>query len=162
MNRKQFFFLSFLLFLFSCNSNILFEQKQEIPSQNWDYADTLNFNFSIEDTTKIVNLWLDVAHSVDYGNQNLYVQIFTKFPSGMRHQNMLSLELADKAGTWFGKCDSENCETSIMIQEQIYFPEIGDYEITLEQYMRVNPLKGVNGFGVRIEETGEKRGNLPN
>ena len=157
MILRLFFFLAFLIFLSSCDSNILFEENHEISNQNWSHADTLNFKFGIADTTEVINLWLDVEHSVDYSFQNLYVQIFTKFPNGMRHQDLLSLELADKTGWWFGKCDSEMCRTSIMIQEHIYFPEEGDYEITLKQFMRVDPLEGVKNFGVRIERTGEKR-----
>ena len=141
----------------SCGKNYIYENEFSIEQEGWNHADTLNFDFQIIDTTKVYNLFLEVDHSTEYRFQNLYVQISTKFPKGKRESQTLSLELASQMGEWKGDCNSTNCTTLIPIQEQIYFQETGDYQITLEQFMRENPIKGLERFALKIEETELKK-----
>lgn len=145
------------ILLIGCGPNYIFEEEKTIPDGAWAYSDTLTFDFNIVDTTKVYNLYLEVDHSTDYRFQNLYVKIKTKFPKGNQIEQTVSLELANKFGLWLGDCGSENCEITIPIQEQVYFQESGEYRIILEQFMRENPLKELNGFGVKIEETNLKK-----
>ncbi|HKK78928.1 MAG TPA: gliding motility lipoprotein GldH [Phaeodactylibacter sp.] len=146
-----------LLALSACGPNYVYEKSYKIEDGAWAYADTLPFQFEIEDTNTIYNLWLEVDHSTDFGNQNLYTQIHTQFPSGQRLTELLSLELANKAGQWFGDCNSESCTLRIPIQQGAYFDQAGPYQITLEQYMRRNPVEGVGAITFRLEATGEQR-----
>lgn len=154
----NFFFCVFaLILLSSCGKNYIYENEIVIAEGNWNYKDTLNFDFEIVDTTKVYNLFLEVDHLTDYRFQNLYVQISTKFPKGKRESQTLSLELASQMGEWKGDCNSTKCTTLIPIQEQIFFQETGKYQITLEQFMREPSLKGLNSFGLKIEETDLKK-----
>ncbi len=154
----NFFFCAFVvLLLSSCGKNYIYEDEVSIEGGVWNYSDTLNFDFKIVDTTKVYNLFLEVDHLTDYRFQNLYVQVSTTFPKGKRESQTLSLELASKMGQWKGDCNSTDCTTLIPIQEQIYFQETGDYQITLEQFMRENPIKGVGRFSLKIEETDLKK-----
>jgi len=148
--------------LASCGPNYVFEQSYPISKQEWTYRDSLNFNFSIQDTSKVYNLYLDLEHSTDYSFQNLYVQIYTKFPSGKRLKEMVSLELADKAGGWYGDCGSKWCRLSIPIQEGAYFNAKGNYAITMAQYMRKNPLEGIKSIALKIEDAGTTRSSSKN
>lgn len=145
------------ILLVGCGPNYIFEEEKALASGAWTYADTLTFDFNIVDTTKVYNLYLEVDHSTGYRFQNLYVKIKTKFPKGNQIEQTVSLELANKFGLWLGDCGSENCEIIIPIQEQVYFQESGEYRIILEQFMRENPLKKLNSFGVKIEETDLKK-----
>ena len=157
MKIKNFFFLFTITTLISCGPNFIYENEQIISDNNWEYQDSLNFQFEIADTNKLFNIFLDVEHSVDYGFQNLYTQIHTVFPSNDRITEMLSLELADKAGQWFGDCSSEFCTLRIPIQEGAFFNQAGNYSITVEQFMRKNPLEGVKSIAIRIEDTSQTR-----
>lgn len=155
----NFFFYAFVvLLLSSCGKNYIYENEISIAQGNWNYKDTINFDFEIVDTTKVYNLFLELDHLTDYRFQNLYVQISTTFPKGKRESQTLSLELASNLGEWKGDCNSTNCTTLVPIQEQVYFQEKGDYQITLEQFMREDPIKGLNKFGLKIEETDLKKG----
>ena len=144
----------FILLLFGCSKNYLYEQELSITNEAWADADSLNFDFSIPDTTKIYNILLDVQHSPEYGFQNMYVEIFTAFPSGARIREMVSLELANRAGAWYGDCGSNACNLEIPIQENAFFNQSGNYTITVKQFMRKNPLEGVQKIGLKIEDTG--------
>lgn len=157
MKYIAFLFLASTLFLFSCGPGYEYEKHYEFQEENWAQGDTLDFTFTITDTLSIYNLYLEVEHSTGYGYQNLYTQIHTRFPSGERITELLSLELADKAGVWLGNCSSEYCRLKIPIQEGAYFNQAGEYTVTVEQYMRVNPAQGIRSIGFMLEDTGKQR-----
>ncbi|PHN04021.1 gliding motility lipoprotein GldH [Flavilitoribacter nigricans] len=143
--------------LWGCGSDYLYERSYPIDSSNWTYADSLQFSFEIEDTLQVYNLWLEVEHSVDYDFQNLYTRIHTRFPSGQQLAEPLSLELADNVGRWFGDCNSKTCTLKIPIQEGAFFNQAGTYNITLEQFMRRDPIEGIRTIGFMVEKTDQTR-----
>jgi gliding motility-associated lipoprotein GldH len=142
---------------FSCGEDYDYEKQYVIDDTSWKYGDTLNYNFEIQDTTNIYNLYLEVEHSSSYSYQNLYTKIYTKFPTGERIEEVLSLELSDKAGNWMGDCRNDDCRLLIPIQQNAFFNAPGAYEITLEQYMRKNPMPGIHKLGFKLEKTAHSR-----
>ncbi|MCB0582832.1 MAG: gliding motility lipoprotein GldH, partial [Phaeodactylibacter sp.] len=157
MKYSAFFLFAASLTLFSCGPGYDYEKQYIFEEGKWAQADTLNFSFPITDTLAIYNLYLEVEHSTAYGYQNLYTKVYTAFPSGERIGELLSLELADKAGTWLGDCSGKACALKVPIQEGAYFNQAGQYTITVEQYMRVNPVEGIRSIGFLLEDTGQQR-----
>lgn len=150
-----------LALLSSCGPDIIYEKDYELPEAGWSYADTLKFEVPINDTLSVYNLFLDLEHSREYPFENMYVRIHTTFPSSRRITQQVSLELAGEAGIWKGDCGSEVCQITIPIQTSAYFNQTGTYVFALEQYMRRNPLPGVQSIALRVEDTGEKRADAP-
>lgn len=159
MNKSAFpaLLLLFVILLHSCGPDTIYEKTYEISAGEWFYSDTLTYEVNIDDTLTIYNLYLDLEHSREYPFENMYVRIHTGFPSGERLSKQVSLELANEAGIWIGDCGSEVCEITIPIQMGAYFNQPGAYTFQLEQYMRRNPLPGVQSISLRIEEAEEKR-----
>ncbi len=154
---KQYsFFLCISLFLIAtgCGPNYIFDQQIPIADQKWSYQDTLDFDVSIEDTLKTYNLQLDIEHAADFPYQNLYVMIHTRFPSGSRISEQLSIDLTDKSGRPLGACNAEWCTVPINLQEGAYFNALGQHLITIEQFMRLDPLPGIKSLSLKIEDTG--------
>jgi gliding motility-associated lipoprotein GldH len=149
-------YLSLLAFA-ACGRDYVCRHNESIDDEQWAYEDSLRFAFHIEDTARIYELSLTVVHSPDYSFQNLYVRIHTQFPDGHRLSEQVSLELADKAGQWLGRCRGESCRLQIPIQPRAYFEQAGPYNIIIEQYMRQSPLPGVRGFQLAIKDTREIR-----
>lgn len=146
-----------LLFFFGCKEDFYFEESKELPSSQWTYQDTLNFTFQVVDTSTIYNLYLDIDHATEYPFQNVYLKVATRFPSGKRIKEQLPINFAEKTGRWYGKCDSEWCKLRVNLQQGAFFNELGDHTITLEQFMRVDPLPGIKGLSIKLEDTGRKR-----
>lgn len=149
-------FLTTFLF-FSCGQNYLFEQTHHIENGEWKYENTFDYTFDITDTTKIYNLLLEVEHTVEYAFQNCYFKIYTQFPSGEKTDQLLSIDLADGIGRWQGNCSSTSCTVLLDIQKRAFFNALGTHTITLEQYMRKNPLKGIESLSIKLEDTGVSR-----
>ena len=85
-----------MLSILSCGPNYIFDESKEIEGGEWAYVDTLNFEVDIKDTLEIYNLYLDIEHSTDFSKQNIYIQIYTRFPSGQRIKERVAIDFADK------------------------------------------------------------------
>lgn len=152
MLKRALLLLIPLFFLIGCGEDFIFEKTLTIPNGEWTYEQPLTFDFSIADTSARYDILLDVKHADTYGFQNLYVQFHTTFPSGKKESQTVSLELAKKNGIWNGKCSGEKCEVKIPLQVNAFFPETGAHQIAVEQYMRKNPLPGVEEMTLKIRE----------
>ena len=96
---KKLFLVAFsfsMLLILSCGPNYIFDESKEIEGGEWAYVDTLNFEVDIKDTLEIYNLYLDIEHSTDFSKQNIYIQIYTHFPSGQRIKERVAIDFADK------------------------------------------------------------------
>jgi len=159
MTKQLLFILLILsqLLLISCGESYVFEKTYKIEKGAWKYDNTLDYAFEVTDTNKIYNLLLEVSHSIDYSYQNCYLKIYTKFPSGNKTDYLLSVDLADGIGLWQGDCSGESCTTLFDIAKQTTFKELGQHTITLEQYMRKDPLTGIESLAIKLEEVNSRK-----
>ncbi len=147
-----FLFLLFIIGLSACQETAFYQKSFPIQDEVWSYADSLDFSFVIEDTETVYNLELSITHSKAYAFQNLYTKISTYFPSGEKVEDIVSLELAQKNGAWFGDCGKEYCILNIPIQQNIRFKEAGAYKLIIQQNMRKEHLPGIKKIGFAIFE----------
>lgn len=150
--KKSLLFIALSIALASCGPKVVIDKTYEIINNEWAYADSLRFEFEITDTVQLYDLIIELEHTTDYSYQNLYTQIQTQFPDGQRLNKPLSLELANAAGEWQGKCSASSCMVKIPIQQGAYFNQPGKYVITLEQFMRENPVKGLQSVTLKVVE----------
>ncbi len=150
--KKSLLFIFLSIVLASCGSKSIIDKTYDIANNEWIYADSLRFEFEITDTVRLYDLVIELKHATDYSYQNLYTQIQTQFPDGQRLSKPLSLELANAAGEWQGRCNANSCTVKIPIQQGAYFNQPGKYVITLEQFMRENPVKGVQSVTLKVQE----------
>jgi len=141
-----------LSLLTSCGLDFQYDEAFPIPGDAWTYADTATFEIPIADTTARYNLYLDIDHTTDYPFENMYVKIHTNFPSGKRLSEQVDIDMANKAGVWHGDCRGENCQLRVNLQRNAYFNEAGTYQLTFEQFMRVDSLKGIEKLAFKMEQ----------
>ena len=140
------------LLLTACNSDLIFNETLDIPNAAWEYDNKLAFEFEVKDTTKTHQVLLEITHAGDFGFQNCYVQITTRFPNGEEKKQPVSLELAAQSGTWNGQCSGNACSLEIPLQAKAKFKATGKHSITVEQFMRVNPLPGIEAISLKIKQ----------
>lgn len=150
--RPSLFLLACCLFLAGCNKDVIFEKTIQIPEASWQYDNPLPFEFEVTDTTKTYQVLMEVEHAGDFGFQNCYVQITTHFPNGEEKKQPVSLELAAQSGIWVGKCSGNDCHIEIPLQSKTRFKQPGKHRITVEQFMRVNPLPGIKAISLKIKQ----------
>ncbi len=136
---------------------ILFEKDYTCPNATWQHSDTLNFEFDIADTMALYDIVLTIKHRTDYKYQNIYTQIFTKFPSGERPNQQVNVDLADNTGKWNGTGSGKTRTYDVDIQQNAFFNKAGKYVITLEQFMRTEALAGIENVALRLVDKQAKR-----
>lgn len=156
MVRQTLFLLS-IIFFSNCGPNYEVNQSQSIANERWTYQDSVRFSMDIQDTTKLYNLFFEIEHVNTFAYQNLYTKIYTIFPDGQRFGKVVSMELANKAGQWLGKCSGNNCTLSIPIQESAYFDKLGTHYFVMEQYMRQPTIGGIRKLSFKAIDTGERK-----
>lgn len=145
------FLAALFISLLACEEEgIYFKEHLTINEAGWEYEDLKNFNFSIADTSSHFDLVLDLTHGTDYAFENTYVIVHTSFPSGKTISDKISLELATGTGAWLGKCSSKECTISLLLQERVKFPELGEYQIAFEQFNRTESIKALKNLSFKI------------
>ena len=148
------YFLFILIPFFSCEDNVVFEKKIKLSSGKWYYQDTLEYKWEIKDTSREYKLLMLVEHDTEYPYQNIYFKIHTHFPRDSTKEQVLSVDLADHTGKWYGKCNGSRCKVEFTLQEKVLFAQSGNYQIQMEQYMRTDSVAHIRSIALRLLDTG--------
>ena len=90
------------LFLFSCDSNRVFQENLKINNENWSINDIKTFEVNITDTNSLMNVLVNVRHTSSYSFSNLWLFIKTTNPSGITQRDTLECVLSEPNGSWLG------------------------------------------------------------
>lgn len=143
-----------IVVLYSCGPNIVYEQENSIGG-SWAYDDSADFSFDIVDPNKEYDLLLTIVHNPDYSYQNFYTNITTTFPTGESFTDPLSIELANKMGSWLSNCDKKECKLHLLLRDDVKFKDVGEYKISFVQNTRDTNLKGIQSLKLSLIETEE-------
>lgn len=153
INRFSFILiLTVLLLLISCNGNIVYTNSQVMPDETWKLTDIPSFKVTINDTIISNNVMFTIRNGSSYPFRNIYLFVTTLSPDGKKITDTLQYNLADEKGKWYGRGFGDIHELNLPYKSNVFFPRKGTYEFTIQHGMRVENLKGVYDFGLRIEK----------
>lgn len=136
----------------ACNSQNVFEQYATIENKQWLYTQTIPFQVEITDTSSQYKIQVNIRHTNEYPYRNLWIYMYTTYPSGEKLKQRVDLPLADKKGKWYGSGIGDIINTQVLIQQHAKMPEKGTYTFELEQNMRLNPLGEIMDIGISIDK----------
>lgn len=142
------------LAFYGCDSSAVVNSFDEVPGGQWEYKQTFSTEAEITDTAISYDLALNVRHSSDYEFSNLFLVLKVKHPDGHELSQRVSVMLQDPSGKWYGKGFSSVKEARVPITT-VRFPKKGKYTFTIQQNMRLNPLKGIEDVGLYISKSKE-------
>jgi len=156
MNRLP-FSISLLFFiiisLVSCTTVGVFEKNVAIPNHQWQSEFQPVINFDITDTSATYNVYIVMRHTNKYGFNNIWVRAKVKEPGSQQWKTgQYDLTLADNNRGWLGSGMDDIFEHRILVQQQTKFLRTGNYEYSIQQIMREDPLPEVMNIGLRIEK----------
>lgn len=140
------------LWLFVACESAVYNEEKVIENEIWAYSNPLDFAFSIEDTSTLYNVFLEMKHREDFGTANAYAKLYVKFPDGKERVQQVSLELADSKGEWHGKCGGGSCVNRLSFMPNAVFEQAGTYQIRFEQYTRKDSLQGLQSLRLIVEK----------
>ncbi len=145
--------LLLLGFYASCTRSNIYENNVAIKSFKWDEKTKHAFKFDITDTVANYNMYFTIRHSDAYPYSNIWLNIQTQFPgTDTSSQTRIEVPLADLEGKWLGRGMNEIWEHRMLIASPVKFSQTGQYTITLQHAMRINPLPEIMSVGIRVEK----------
>jgi len=139
----------------SCNTLDVFEKTAAFQSFQWASSNKPTFNFSIQDTNSLYNIYIVFRHEDAYHFNNLWLNVTTKAPNTPINTQQLELILANNGKGWLGSGMDDIFTHRVRITQQPTKLKKGEYQFTLEQIMRENPLVSVLNAGIRVEKITE-------
>lgn len=171
MKLRHLFFLSaFAALVASCRYTAPdFQQEYTTPAGGWKYDYQPKFSFAIDDTASAYQLYLIMRHTNAYPYSNIWLRLKSKWPGDTTFQREERREVmlaeapgvnadGSRSGKWLGRGMGEIVEQArplYTLQQPLYFPHKGTYEILMAQDMRVNPLPDVLLVGLRLQKIGQ-------
>lgn len=153
---RYFHLLVFLLILSACQSYVTQEEKEFADSQ-WFIDSLARFEFQIEDIETAYKLQYDIAYSLkEYPYHNLYLQSILQNSKGDTLSNQLqNFQLVHpKTGEpygnkpWSGDIFHYELEALPIFK----FPKADKYTLSIQQYMRNEPLFGIPSIGIYLQK----------
>jgi gliding motility-associated lipoprotein GldH len=144
--------LFLIILMASCGRNLVFTDSEAMTGKIWKISDIPVFKVSVKDTVTSNNIYFIIRTGSSYPFRNIYLFVTTTAPDGKSITDTLQYELADEKGKWFGKGFGDIHELKLPYKSNIFFPVTGTYQINIQHGMRVEDLKGVYDFGLRVEK----------
>jgi len=155
-NRKLISFIASVLFGFmtvSCDSNFVYEDNTPLGLEQWSMDSSYNFNFPINDTVSLHNMYINIRNSGSYKYQNLLLYIDFKLPNNQTIIDTVNCILSDSKGKWLGSGWGSLWSSQIPYKMHVRFPSQGAYSIQITHAMRDEKLKAISDIGIRIEKS---------
>ncbi len=140
---------------------MVFQGDVAVPDGAWSSTFTPGFTFTMNDTVRQHDVFIDVRHTTEYPFQDMYIFVTLEGPGGRTTTDTVDLLLADPSGRWSGDglgfIHADRYHAHVLYRYRNRFPRAGEYTVTLQQAMRRDPLPGVIDVGVSIERSAGDR-----
>lgn len=138
--------------LYSCGKIDLYEKQVQIPAQKWSYNLVPEFTFQIDDTASAYNIYVVLRHTDLYGYNNVWLRVGSQAPDdSMTYQN-INIRLS-KGDSWKGTGMDDIYEVRELISPgPVTFSKAGQYNFSIAQIMREDPLRYIMNVGLRVEK----------
>jgi len=143
----------------SCTNDIFYADTVKFNDTSWKAENIASFLVPVNDTSTMLDVTFNIRTASSYPFRNIFLFVSTISPSGATRTDTIEYYLADEAGRWYGKGIGDIFELELPYRSHVFFPEKGNYLIKIMQGMRMEELKGVYNFGLRINKSENNSAN---
>lgn len=133
-----------------CDEKRVYDQSLSLEKAIWPAKEALHFEFDMEDTVALHNLYINLRNGEEYPYSNLFLFVELEFPNGKKSVDTLECPLADESGHWYGSGLGSVYDQRILYRSRVQFPIRGHYRVNILQAMREEELQGIHDVGFRI------------
>ena len=139
---------------FSCREIDLFEKNISIPKMEWFNNYNGTGSFIIKDTISTYNVYVVLRHTDAYLYNNIWLNVSLQSPGQDSLQfQKINLSLGNDAQGWDGVGMNDIWEVRKLISgTPKRFIKAGQYNFSVAQLMRDNPLLHILSVGLRVEK----------
>ncbi len=146
------FLLSFVL-LNACTQIELFEKNTLIPNLKWQNNFDATGTFNITDTSSLYNVFIVLRHTDAYQYNNIWLNVALQASGDSVNMQKINLSLGSDAQGWEGIGMNDIWEVRKLIARVPL--KKGDYNFSIGQIMRDNPLQHIMSVGLRLKKAEE-------
>jgi gliding motility-associated lipoprotein GldH len=148
-----------LCFFQGCLPAPYYQKEEAIPQNAWKYSFKPTFTFEISDTVAAYQPYFIIQHTQAYPYSNIWMWVYIKTPGDtVAKKERVNVILAEQNGQWLGRGMGEIWEQRLRLNlGNTSFNRKGEYKISFEQNMRVNPLPEILHVGIRLEKEPPRR-----
>lgn len=126
--------------------------QQNIESE-WLYRKPITFDFNINDSTALYDIYINVRHENSFEYQNLWLFVTIEGPDDESSTDTINCPLAMNDGKWFGSGTGAVIDLPVLIYKRHKFSRRGKHKISIKHGMRNDSLKHIRRIGVLIKKT---------
>lgn len=140
----------------ACSQRPYFSQYHPLPDTGWHQDSARVYTVDIQDTVGSYDLILHLRHTDRFPYQNMWLFIDRQITDTLAGLDMtlpsdtLEFYLADDRGVWLGNGRNAIYDMPVLYEENIRFPQAGQYTYTIYQGMRTTQLIGVKDIGLEV------------
>ncbi|MBS1680937.1 MAG: gliding motility lipoprotein GldH [Bacteroidetes bacterium] len=152
MRLLLFFFIAALAL--GCDRSRVYETNIDFKDRLWEINKPAKFTFQISDTSKKYNLLMDVRNSMEYPYARLFVNYQLKDKDSISlTKELISVHLFDqKTGKPLGASGiGDIYDHQFSLLKKYSFKKTGDYQMNIQQFMRMDTIPGILAIGLRVE-----------
>lgn len=144
-----------LFFLFSCDNARVFEEYKNFENKKWSAREVVTFNFTIQDTNQSYRIYYNIRNMLTYPYYNIYSKYELADQTGkileskMIENNLMHPQTGEPLGT---AASGDLFDNQFPLLENYKFAKIGNYQLRLRQYMRMDELPEIVAVGIRVEK----------
>ncbi len=148
--KYTFVFLLSAAVLSACTQIELFEKNTPIPNIKWQNNFNATGTFNITDTTSLYNVYVVIRHTDAYQYNNIWLNVALQQSGDSVNMQKLNLSLGSDAQGWEGTGMNDIWEVRKLIARLPL--KKSDYNFSIGQIMRENPLQHIMSVGLRLEK----------
>lgn len=148
---KKLFFLLIIVFLSSCDKDLVFRETiKDFPDNRWTGNDVKTIDVTLEEDVALAEIRLLFSHVFEpqYTTVPLLVSIIG--PS-VSETIAVDLSLNDATGKSLSECAGDVCDLHITIKDNLKLPK-GDYKVTVQHKYDFAYLPNVLALGISVRE----------
>lgn len=136
-----------------CDSDRLYEKNIEFEDRFWRADDSVEVPFEIQNPDTLYSLFFNIRNSNTYPYHNLFIKYRIQTPKGDTFkEGLVEFHLFDpQTGKPLGAGLGDIFEHRMPLVNEISFTETGEYNLSLQQYMRMDTLPEILSAGMRLE-----------
>jgi gliding motility-associated lipoprotein GldH len=140
------------ILLVSCSKDVLFSDSFAMPENTWKLTDIPSFEVPVTDTLSSNKIYFMIRTGSAYPFRNIFLFLTASAPDGKTITDTIQYSLADEKGNWYGKGFGDIHELNLPYKSNVFFPLKGSYNFKIQHGMRIENLKGIYDFGLRVEK----------
>jgi len=148
--------LGMLFMAASCRQVELFEKNIPIPGYEWSAGFPAKGTFEVTDTLAAYNIYLVLRHTDKYEYNNIWLDVGLQAPGDSLSLQKVDLLLGSDATGWEGTGMNDIWEVRKPLALNYKgFKKKGEYQFTIYNIMRNNPLRHIMSVGLRVEKVAD-------